>query len=101
MPMNDRKRAWQMLHNEIRRRAAVLDGTADTCDPSWVSNQFAIMREVESESTLIFELAGFGATYALLPKPIPDPVGFADAYGATVMAEPDDPDHDEVEKELT
>ena len=57
--MNDRKRAWQILHTEIcLRERGVPD--PDTCERQ-VST---IVGGADGVIALIIELAGFGASYA-------------------------------------
>jgi hypothetical protein len=86
--MNDRKRAWQILHTEIRCRV-----TDETDWNAWETNIGTIVREADSKVTLIIELAGFGATFALMTQN--DPLDVADRIGATIMGEDDYPEDDD------
>jgi hypothetical protein len=92
--MNDRKRAWQILHTEICRRER---GVPDWAD-AWEHQIGTLVREADSNITLIIELAGFGATFAqmsaLKNTRDGDAVDLADRIGQGVMAEPDEPDDD-------
>jgi hypothetical protein len=92
--MNDRKRAWQILHIEIRRRANPNPDTDDEMS-TWSTQVGTIIREADDLSDLIIELAGFGATYALMPRTGNDPLGVADHIGGRVIQEPDDRGDDE------
>jgi hypothetical protein len=89
--MNDRKRAWQILHTEIARR----ERGVPSGEP-WSVQMGILAREADSIVTLIIELAGFGATLAQMSayKSGRDPLEQADAIGMGVMQEPDD-DEDE------
>lgn len=99
--MNDRKRAWQILHTEIRRRAANAEA-----DAAWSANIGHIIRDAHSHAELIIELAGFGATFAPMGRDgegsafaMTGPAAerllrVADAIGAKVMQEPDEPEDD-------
>lgn len=82
--MNDRKRAWQILQNEIRRRA-------DDRELSDVDNrQFgAIIKDADSELDVIIELAGFGATFALMDRTPEQAKALVDQIGAGMVMEPD------------
>lgn len=82
--MNDRKRAWQILHNEIRRRA-------DERGPSeiYARQVGAIMREADDLFDVALELAGFGATFALYGRDPEMAAEMADRIGAAVIQEPD------------
>ena len=106
--MNDRKRAWQILHTVIRLRATD-EIDRDACSV----NIGTIIRDMNSPVDLITELAGFGATFALMGDPkdevdaesgeslgivTRDPehiMRLADLIGASVMQEPDEPDDEE------
>ena len=106
--MNDRKRAWQILHTEIRLRATD-EIDRDACSV----NIGTIIRDMNSPVDLITELAGFGAIFALMGDPkeevdaesgeslgivTRDPehiMRLADLIGASVMQEPDEPDDEE------
>jgi hypothetical protein len=96
--MNDRKRAWQVLHNDIRRRAACLNDTPEdemiAINEAWSHNLGTIIREAKSKSTLIVRLAGFGATFALMGRDPDHALALADMLGAEVMEEPDEPEDD-------
>ena len=78
--MNDRQRAWQIIHTEIRRRA---NGTGT--DESWAANVGSIIRSADSVPDLIIELAGFGATFALMDGE--RGLKVADIMGARIMQE--------------
>lgn len=94
--MNDRKRAWQILHTEIRRRA---DDQAT--DDTWSTQLGTIIREADSPTRLIIEIAGFGATFALMHRDPEEAKKLADFVGALVIAEPDeDEDDDEDDGDL-
>jgi phage protein D len=99
--MNDRKRAWQILHNEIRRRAD-LDITdqaaADVDNDAWCRQLGSIIGNADSTANLIIELAGLGATFAELWVNDPEyRKALADSIGVTVMQEPDDPNPDDLD----
>jgi hypothetical protein len=89
--VNDRKRAWQILHTEIaRRERGVPEGDA------WGHQIGNLIQNADSHFNLIVELAGFGATFAQLSArksnrwPDDDAVVQADGIGMGVMQEPDD-----------
>ncbi|ORW33272.1 hypothetical protein AWB91_09095 [Mycobacterium paraense] len=96
--MNDRKRAWQILHSEIARRVR---GVPDNV--TWHRQLAAILRDADDDATLIVELAGFGATFAEMSAHKSqlinaaggnvggaDIMEIADGIGRTVMDEPED-----------
>ena len=62
--MNDRKRACQILHTVIRLR-----GTDEIDRDACSVNIGTIIRDMNSPVDLITELAGFGATFALMGTP--------------------------------
>ncbi len=87
--MNDRKRAWQLLHQEIRRRATNID--SDTANTQFGT----VVREADSVVHLLKELAGFGAILALMNRNPGDLLTLADQIGLRVMREPDEPDDED------
>jgi hypothetical protein len=89
--MNDRKRAWQYLHREIRRRALKQDGSREA-----ILQDGTILREVVSQVDFATELAGFGAIFALMQRGPEKALLLADRIGAEVMQEPDERDDDEI-----
>lgn len=93
--LNDRKRAWQWLHIEIRRRALHPDHDATE---AWVQGGH-IMREVVNMHDFIIELAGFGATFATMDRTPEEAIALADRIGAGVMLEPDEPPDDDEDDE--
>jgi hypothetical protein len=87
--MNDRKRAWQILHTEIaRRERGAPEGDA------WTHQIGNLIRGADSHVELIVELAGFGATFAQMSArksdrwPDDDALDQADAIGAAAIGEP-------------
>jgi hypothetical protein len=84
--MNDRKRAWQILHTEIRRRASDDD---ETDMDTWSKQIGTLIRDADSKADLIIDLAGFGATFALMYNEPERAKRVADAIGASVIQEPD------------
>jgi hypothetical protein len=90
--MNDRKRAWQVLHAEIRRRASDEENDWTT----WSKQIGIIVRDADSKTDLIIELAGFGATFALMGHDPEKVKALADTIGANVIQEPDYDDEAEV-----
>jgi hypothetical protein len=90
--LNDRKRAWQWLHLEIRRRALYPDRAATE---AWIQGGH-IWREVVDPFEFALQLAGFGATFATMFSTPERAIAVADKIGAGVMLEPDKrPDGDE------
>jgi hypothetical protein len=67
--VNGRKYAWQILHAEIRRRAAPDEGL--DFYPQ-LENMGVLMRNAReegvSEFDIIMELAGFGTTFATMTQ---------------------------------
>jgi hypothetical protein len=96
--MNDRKRAWQILHIEIRRRANPETYTDDEMS-TYATQVGSILVEAIAKSgdmcELIIELAGLGATFALMGRDHGRVRGVIDKVGALVMQEPDNTDEDE------
>ncbi|MGA5543504.1 hypothetical protein ACPCIR_16745 [Mycobacterium sp. NPDC051198] len=84
--MNDRKRAWQVVHNEILRRST----TDTTHDDTRLAQIDAILAEVDDEYDMVMQLAGFAATFALMHRDPASARRLADQIGARVMQEPDD-----------
>lgn len=84
MSTNARKAAWQWLHREIKRRAS---GGVD--DDSSIGLVWREIVDADAELDFVFELAGFGATFALMPRTNNDPLAVADEIGKAIMAEPD------------
>jgi len=91
--MDARKYAWQILHAEIRRRVG-----DDANDQSGhlhpeLANIGLLLKQAReedvSELEIIIELAGFGATYALMPPDASDPLSAAQEIELHVMAESD------------
>jgi hypothetical protein len=81
--MNDRKRAWQILHTEIRRH------TAENPDmEAWANQLGALVNAADSLPDLILDLACFGATFATMNRE--DPLADADRIGALIMGTPDE-----------
>lgn len=97
--MNDRKRAWQILHNEIRRRADHDIDFVDQgyADDAWCRQLGSIIGNADSTTDLIIELAGFGATFALWGNTPEGAKALADSIGAAVIQEPDDPNPDDLD----
>lgn len=93
--MNARKYAWKILHAEIRRRVAPDEG--QDLHPQ-LETQGLLMKQARedgvSEFDILFELAGFGATYALMPRTDNDPLTIAKRIEQQIMSEPDDEDDD-------
>lgn len=83
--MNDRKRAWQILHKEIVR---VSDGTPT--DDAWALEMTAILSGADRISDVVLELANFGAIFAVLDCDPEVAKATADNIGAGIMEEPDD-----------
>jgi hypothetical protein len=81
--VNDRKRAWQILHAQIRRRS---DKSVDI--PMWRQQIVSIIKGADDLPCVIIELADFGATFATMASD--DPLTDADKTGALVMAQTDD-----------
>lgn len=89
--MNDRKRAWQMLHTEIRRRTDPDPASSD----AYNINFGHLLKDAENLDHVIIELAGFGATFATMHRSEESARELADLLGARVMQEPDEVDEDE------
>jgi hypothetical protein len=91
--MNARKYAWQILHADIRRRVDPDENKGLDLHPQ-LTNIGALYGSAIRDGVLpldiIIELAGFGATYALMPRTDNDPVSVAKRIQEDVMAEPDD-----------
>jgi hypothetical protein len=93
--MNVRKYAWQILHAEIRRRADDEYDESQGLHPE-LENIGLLLKQAReeriSESAIIIDLAGFGATYALMPRTDNDPLRVADEIELAVMSESDEED---------
>jgi hypothetical protein len=92
--VNDRKRAWQILHTEISRRERGIP-----TEDAWSAQIGTLIRDAHSVSDIIIELAGFGATFAQMSaakntRP-GDAVDLADKFGLGVMQEPDEDEDEE------
>jgi hypothetical protein len=83
--MNDRKRAWQILHAQIRRRS-----TENVDIPTWREQIRSIIRGCDDPACVIVELADFGSTFATMTRISDDPLADADSIGAWVMAQSDE-----------
>lgn len=96
--MNERKIAWQMLHAEIRRRVNPDDDKGLDLDPQ-LTNFGLLYRKAReaglSELAIMIELAGFGATFAMMATD--NPLKMAKDIEQGVMAKPNDDDEDEDE----
>ena len=91
--MNARKCAWKILHAEIRRRVAPDEG--QDLHPQLETQGLLTKQAREdgiSELDIIFELAGFGAAYALMPRTDNDPLAVAKHIEQQTMSEPDEDD---------
>jgi hypothetical protein len=94
--MESRKYAWQILHAEIRRRVSADEhDEADGRHPE-LENVGLLMKQAREEGVsdfnIIIDLAGFGATYALMPRTDNDPLRVADEIETRVMSEFDEDD---------
>ena len=91
--MNARKYAWKVLHAEIRRRIAPDEG--QDLHPQ-IENQGLLMKQARHDGIreweIFFELAQFGATYALMPRTDNDPLTVAKQIEQLIMSEPDEDD---------
>jgi hypothetical protein len=91
--MNARKYAWRILHAEIRRRVAPDEG--QDLHPQ-LEIQGLLMKQAReegiSELAIIFELARFGATYAVMHRTGDDPLAVAKRIEQQIMSEPDEDD---------
>ncbi len=93
--MNSRKYAWQVLHAEIRRRAGADEGLDFHLQLEKIGLLMKSARvEGVSELDIIVELAGFGATFAMLGQD--DPLAVARRIEQEVLAEVDDDEEDEL-----
>jgi hypothetical protein len=90
-----RKYAWEILHAEIRRQAS---GDHDGGDLRTEAGNIGLLlqqarEEGVSEFEIIIDLAGFGATYALMARTdVSDPLGVAQEIEMAVMTESDETD---------
>ena len=92
--MNARKYTWQILHAEIRRRGTD-DDSGGKLHPELEIQARLFKRACEEGVDLFYvisELAGFGATYALMRGSGNDPLAVAEHIELGVMAESDESD---------
>ena len=94
--MNARKYAWKILPSEIRRRVAADEG--QDLHPQLETQGLLIKQARDdgiTELDILFELAGFGATYALMPRTESEPLAVAKRIDQQIMSEPDEDNGDD------
>ena len=86
-----RQYAWQILHAKIRYHLTDDEGNEQQQLDN-IAHLFKQAQENVSMFDLVLQLAGFGATYAAMPRTGNDPLTVAKQIEQRIMSESDDDD---------